>query len=151
MIIAFQGWLQSAPRLRLLGKEAARFYVPLATTLPVPLRARVDPADKLAEDKASNACLKPCIPLPCCSPKAQRQRAQQLLQSHCKAPPSPVLVTNRDSPRAAHATASQRYELCVTQEDLRIQTQMQYMLFHLLSYSGFICLLYEREAEYQKR
>lgn len=45
MIIAFQGCLQSAPRLRLPGKEAVRFYVPLEAALPVPLRVRVDPAD----------------------------------------------------------------------------------------------------------
>lgn len=45
MIIAFQGWLQSAPRLRLPGKEAAGFYAPLAAALPVLLRVQVDPAD----------------------------------------------------------------------------------------------------------
>lgn len=37
----------------------------------------------------------------------------------------------------------------MTQDDLRIQTEMKYVLFHLLSYSVFICLLYKKEAEYQ--
>lgn len=45
MIIAFQGWLKSAPRLCLPEKEAAGFYVPLLATLPVRLCVRVDPAD----------------------------------------------------------------------------------------------------------
>lgn len=58
MIIAFQGWLQKAPRLHLTGKEAASFYTPLTATLPVPLRVRLDPADHPAEDEARNLCLK---------------------------------------------------------------------------------------------
>lgn len=45
MIIAFQDWLQSAPRLRLPGKEAASFYMPLTAALPVLLRVLVDPGD----------------------------------------------------------------------------------------------------------
>lgn len=58
MIIAFQGWLQKAPRLRLTGKEAASFYTPLTAILPVLLRVWLDPAAQPAEDKARNLCLK---------------------------------------------------------------------------------------------
>lgn len=92
MIIAFQGWLQSAP-----GSVCHGFHLPPRAPLPLPLSLRAGPEAQRTEEEAttftwSDVCTLP----PCCSPKGPR-----------KAPTSHVLAGHFPLWSAAAQTGAQ--------------------------------------------